>query len=78
MAVFQLNQLMGIGEFFSEFFRSIWELIGRAFYWLIICAIGRIADICQLIFRKFAGISNTGVQITEGGVTTQVDSCFYQ
>ena len=66
MNIIPLNQLMGLFTPLINFFKGLWALIGRMFYYLIICGIGRIADICQLIFRKFAGISETGVNVQDG------------
>src|SRR5574344_1265647 len=46
------------GNDWRNLFHSIPGLIGRGLYYLIICAIARIVDICQLIFRKFAGLTD--------------------
>ena len=45
----------------NDFFAGLSAFFGRVLYRLLICAVGRIADICQLIFRKLAGISPNGV-----------------
>ena len=56
------------GNSWANFFSGLWERIGRVFYTLIIVALGRVADICQLVFKKLAGISSTGVSFGNGEV----------
>lgn len=62
MLNFRLSQLNGIWSGITDIFAGIWNLIGIIFYYVFVCGIGRIADICQLLFRKFAGISNNNVE----------------
>ena len=51
------------GSSWMNLFKGLWNFIGRVVYAIIVVAIGRIADICQLIFKKLAGISATGVKV---------------
>ena len=76
MGVLSLSKLLFTLNIFSgsswaNLFMGLWAKIGRIFYVLIIVAIGRIADICQLIFKKLAGISPSGVKVQ--GVLVQGD-----
>ena len=48
-------------NFFVDMAGGIGQFIGRLLYYTIICGVSRIADICQIIFRKFAGIADTGL-----------------
>ena len=54
------------GNSWANFFLGLWARIGRIFYTLIIVALGRVADICQLVFKKLAGISPSGVSFGDG------------
>ena len=68
MSIASLNKLLFTlnifkGSSWANLFLGLWAKIGRIFYTLIIVAIGRIADICQLIFKKLAGVSPSGVKI---------------
>lgn len=53
---FSFGQIMGffsvIGDLINGAFGWLWRLI----YAILVLAIGRICDICQLLFRKFAGL----------------------
>lgn len=75
MALTKLSQLLFTlnlfdGNSWNNFFSGLGAFFGRIFYAVIICGLGRIADICQLIFKKLAGISPNGVQfIGENGTT---------
>ena len=40
----------------TDFFKGLWAFIGRIFYNIFVLGIGRIADICQCVFRKLAGL----------------------
>ena len=55
-SIFNGNDWVSLGSAISGF-------LGRMFYYAIMCGIAKIADLCQLIFRKFAGISSSGVNI---------------
>lgn len=62
--MFSINQLFARefdfwdGDTWGVLFDSIVSFISRGFYSMIICGLGRIADICQLLFRKFAGLED--------------------
>ena len=76
-----LNQLMlniFDGGSWANFFSGLWAFIGRIFYAIVIIAIGRLADICQLIFRKLAGISSTGVNMDGNIVEGDIVLAFIQ
>ncbi|HAJ78124.1 MAG TPA: hypothetical protein DCO89_03560 [Clostridiales bacterium] len=45
-----------------DFLAGLSGFIGRILYRLLICALGKVADVCQLIFKKLAGISPNGVR----------------
>ncbi|MBR4124221.1 MAG: hypothetical protein IKR12_01480 [Clostridia bacterium] len=71
----QFNQLLKWGfnlfngNSWTELFGGLGQLFSRLIYYLIVCAVGKIADICQLIFRKFAGLSDglmVGNKVVEG------------
>lgn len=54
-----------LAESFNVFDGNSWAaipaMIGKALYSLIIVAIGRVCDVCQLLFRKFAGMDTVKV-----------------
>ena len=75
MSIATLNELLFKLNIFKasswvNLFAGIKGLIGRVIYTLIIVAIGRISDICQLVFKKLAGISPSGIKFQ--GVATNI------
>lgn len=60
--------LASFGEMIANFFSALLGLIGRGFYTLTVCALGRVCDICQLLFRKFVGLDSVVYdnQVVEG------------
>ena len=75
MGLMEINQLLATlnifdGNSWANMFKGLWALIGRVVYAIIIIALGRIADICQMIFKKLAGI---GSGVTMGSNAVEGD-----
>ena len=90
MGVFQSSSMLAgvidaikkMQSFFNNLPAALNGVMGRGIYYTIICGVGRVADICQLIFRKFAGVSSTGMtvngQSTEGPFAGDVALSFLE
>lgn len=53
---FSFGQIMGFFSVIGDLINGAFGWLWRLFYAIFVLAIGRICDICQLLFRKFAGL----------------------
>lgn len=53
---FSFGQIMGFFSVIGDLINGALGWLWRLFYAIFVLAIGRICDICQLLFRKFAGL----------------------
>ena len=54
---------LGIATDIQNFFNGFWQLLLRCIYEIVVCTISRLADLCQVLFRKFAGISEKAMTV---------------
>lgn len=70
--MFSLN-ILNAGFFDSIFnwFNSLFHFISLLVYWIVVNGIGKIIDIVQLLFRKFAGIEDVAMNGQQGDLVLQ-------
>ena len=77
MAFTKISQLLFTlnifkGSSWHNLFSGLMLAIGRLLYRILICALGKVADIIQSIFKKLAGIDSSGVEFQAAGGSTTV------
>ncbi|MGN1212809.1 MAG: hypothetical protein ACI4TZ_02085, partial [Christensenellales bacterium] len=69
--MFSINMLNGLFDPIINWISAFLYYVCVGLYYIIICGIGKIIDIIQILFRKFAGIDDLSLAGQEGDIVLQ-------
>ena len=69
--MFSINMLNGLFDPIINWFSSFLYYVCVGLYYIIICGVGKLIDIIQILFRKFAGIDDMSLAGQEGDIVLQ-------